>query len=278
MDSRYLITTAELAELLDEVDVRVVDMRWSLDDDDRGERDYKAGHIPGAVYVHWLRDISDPDDPVAGQIAPEQRFSSAMSDAGIGNDTLVVVYDDGEILMAPRLLWALHFYGHEKVRVLDGGWQAWRDEDRPIEKGVPQSGSSVFQTTVRPDLRAVKTDVLNDLHGTSAILDCRMDETWNESLAHIPGAQRFPAPELLDAQGRYLSEDLIRTRAASLGLDPERRIVLYCGGGVSASAAYLALSAAGYTNLTMYDGSWSEWGEDLETPKQAHTPLTEGQP
>lgn len=271
MKSGLLISTNDLSDLMGQPDVRIVDMRWSLDDEDRGERDYLDSHIPGAVYLHWLRDISDPDDPVAGQIAPEERFSTAMVMSGIGDDTLVVVYDDGEILMAPRLLWSLHYYGHDNVRVLDGGWRQWLTESRPTEQGSISHGRAEFTASKRSELRATKADVLSNLGGSSPILDCRMEETWIESEAHIPRAQRFPAPELLNNNGRYISTDEVRRRADLLELDPQEPILLYCGGGVSASAAYLALQGAGFSKLTVYDGSWSEWSADSETPKQSHT-------
>lgn len=275
MGTNLLMSTSELAGLIDESDVRIVDLRWSLDDEDRGQRDYERSHIPGAVYLHWLRDLSDPSDSVAGQIATQAQFAEAMEQVGIGDGTMVVAYDDGEILMAPRLLWSLHYYGHENVRVLDGGWRRWVAETRPTEQEAASYGRAEIVLSVRAELRSTKADVLRNLSGDTPILDCRMDETWTQSNAHIPGARRFPAPRLVDDQGTYIAVDEIRRRADALELDRSRPVLLYCGGGVSASAAYLALRSAGFTQLSVYDGSWSEWSADPDTPKQAHAGLEE---
>ena len=100
------ISTERLSDLLEEPDIRIVDTRLSLDDEEWGRREFEASHMPGAVYAHWLRDLSDPDDPVQGQLAPPDRFRAAMEERGIGDDTLVVAYDDGVIFGAARL-WAV---------------------------------------------------------------------------------------------------------------------------------------------------------------------------
>ncbi|MEZ5175586.1 MAG: sulfurtransferase [Acidimicrobiia bacterium] len=270
MESPSLISTHELADRMGDEQIRIVDLRWSLEDEERGLCDYRASHIPGAVYLHWLRDLSDPDDPVEGQIAPPDRFSAVMSSVGIGNSTLVVAYDDSEILMASRLYWALAYYGHGAVRVLDGGWQKWCREGRPTSSAIPTITEAEFVATPRDSLRLTKSDVMGSLELGTAILDCRMDETWFESGEHIPGARRFPAPQLLNATGTYIPDDDVLRRAHDLGLSKDDEVILYCGGGVSASAAFRALHSAGYTNVSVYDGSWAEWGDDAEAPREPH--------
>jgi thiosulfate/3-mercaptopyruvate sulfurtransferase len=120
----YLISSGELRARLFEPELAVIDARWDLDDDDGGRNAYRAGHIPGARYVSWLDDISDPLDAVAGQLAGPIDFARAMSEAGVGDTSEVIAYDDNAIFMAARLLWALRIYGHDRVRVLDGGWPA----------------------------------------------------------------------------------------------------------------------------------------------------------
>ena len=265
------ISTGELAARLGAPDVRVVDTRFSLQGDDLGERAYEAGHIPGAVYLHWYRDLSDPDDPVPGQLAPPARFRETMERAGIGDGTLVVAYDDGVIFMAARLLWCLRTYGHDAVRILDGGWPAWEREGRATESGrAPAPPPATFTPRPGPPIRATKDDVRDALDSGAVLLDCRMDETWNAVGLHIPGARRLPAPSLVDADGYLEDESEIARRAAAAGADPEADVVLYCGGGISASLAYTALERAGYRRLRVYDGSWNEWGTDPALPKEPH--------
>jgi thiosulfate/3-mercaptopyruvate sulfurtransferase len=262
----------ELAGILGEPEVRVVDTRFALDDDDRGEQEYEAGHIPGAIYLNWVRDLSDPDDSVAGQLAPPGLFRQTMEAAGIGDGTLVVAYDNGVIFTAARLAWSMHVYGHERVRVLDGGWPKWLAERRAIETGrvEPEAARAFTPATPRP-LRATKADVLAEVESNgSVLLDCRMDETWFAAGAHIPGARRLPAPSLVNADGKLLPAAEIETMARQAGAAPDASVLLYCGGGVSASMGYVALRTAGYRNLRVYDGSWSEWSLDPGAPQETH--------
>ncbi len=273
-DGHLLIQPDELAELLGSPDLSVIDVRWSLDDDAGGQRDYEAGHVPGAVYLDWLDDWSDPDDPTDGQLAPPERFAAAMQAAGVDDDSLVVAYDDNEIFMAPRLLWAMHQYGHDRVRVLDGGWPAWQAHAHPVEESAADVRPGDFQVTTQRDLRLTLDDVraLVDAPRPDAVLlDCRMDRTWEESGAHIPGARRLPSPTLVRPDdGKAISPAEVQRLAEDLDLDRDREVVLYCGGGVSATAGYLALTRGGFTNLKVYDGSWSEWSQADDAPVERH--------
>jgi thiosulfate/3-mercaptopyruvate sulfurtransferase len=257
---------------LDDPELRVVDVRFSLDDPDWGRREFEAGHVPGAVYLHWLDDLSDPDDPVDGQLAPPERFRQTMESAGIGDGTLVVAYDDGVIFMAARLAWCLRSYGHDAVRILDGGLPAWMREGRPVEPGPARAVTPArFTPRLVESIRATKDDVLEALaDGEAVLLDCRMDATWNAVGQHIPGARRLPAPTLVDAEGRLRPPEDVRELAEAAGASPGDRVVLYCGGGVSASLAFGALEDAGFQDVVVYDGSWTEWGADPATPKADH--------
>lgn len=269
---RLLVSTDALATVLDDPDVRVVDARYSLDDREWGRREFEAGHIPGAVYLHWLDDLSDPDDPVDGQLAPPDRFRQTMESAGIGQQTRVVAYDDGVIFMAARLSWCLRSYGHDAVQILDGGLPAWVREGRRLETGPARPVAPArFTPRPVPAIRATKDDVLAALSGGDAVLlDCRMDATWTAVGQHIPGARRLPAPSLVDADGRLRSSEEVRELANAAGAGLADRVILYCGGGVSASLAFAALEDAGFRNLVVYDGSWTEWGADPATPKASH--------
>lgn len=273
-DHQMLIAPNDLQEILDDPDVAVIDVRWSLDDNSGGRRSYEREHIPGAVYLDWLKDWSDPQDPTEGQLARPEQFEQAMRSAGVKNDSLVVAYDDNDIFMAPRLLWALHHYGHDRVQVLDGGWAAWVARQYPTEAVAPIVDPGNFEVNAERDLRLTLDEVraIVDAEATSAVLlDCRMDRTWEESGAHIPGARRLPSPTLVRPEdGRAISTADITARADQLGIEPDTQVVLYCGGGVSASAGYLALRRAGFRNLKVYDGSWSEWSEADGVPIEQH--------
>jgi thiosulfate/3-mercaptopyruvate sulfurtransferase len=269
---QYLITSGELRARLGEPGLAVIDARWDLDDRDGGRNAYRAGHIPGARYVGWLDDFSDPADPVAGQLAGPADFARAMSAAGVDDASEVAVYDDNKIFMAARLLWALRIYGHDRVRVLDGGWPAWVRSGGPADTALPPAGAAQFTPAPPRDLRLTMDQMLAIVEsGAMQIADCRMDGTWYAAGAHIPGAVRLPAPSLLQpGDGTMRDAAGVRRQLAEAGLDADRPIALYCGGGVSACEAFMALQTAGVQAARVYDGSWTEWGADPATPKEPH--------
>jgi len=269
---QLLVSTEALSAALTDPGIRVVDVRYSLDDPEWGRREFEAGHVPGAVYLHWLDDLSDPDDPVDGQLAPADRFRETMEAAGIGDQARVVAYDDGVIFMAARLVWCLRSYGHDAAQILDGGLPAWVREGRPLEQGPARPVAPArFTPRPAPRIRATKHDVLAAVSaGDAMLLDCRMDATWDAVGQHIPGARRLPAPALVDADGLLRPPEELRELAAAAGAHPTDRVVLYCGGGVSASLAFGALESVGFEDLVVYDGSWTEWGADPATPKAEH--------
>src|ERR687889_150376 len=180
-----LVTTDWLAAHLDDEKVRVVDIRGYVDKTDLGggrqkaaylaaREEYDEAHIPGAVYVDWTSDITDPDDPVPAQIAPPERFADLMGSLGIGDDTSVVVYDHAGGQFATRLWWALTYYGHDGVFVLDGGWKKWTAEDRPTTAEVPEPEPAVFSPEPQSGWRTDAQDLLATSEGGDAlVLDAR---------------------------------------------------------------------------------------------------------
>jgi len=272
MDSP-LVKPDWLAQHLDDPSVRIIDCRWYLRPFDHrcGDDEYRAGHIPGAVHLRWDTDLADPDRPNS-MLAPAERFAGAMGRAGVGDDTLVVTYDDHHVPVAARVWWSLRVYGHERVGVLDGGITRWRAEGRPTVAGVEKTPPvASFTARFRPELYATKEQVRAQVDdpSTAGLLDARMDSAWQAAGGHIPGAVRLPGLGfLVDGESWMTGEDA-RERIAEVGL-ADRRVIAYCGGGVAATGAALGFRLAGLPDVAVYDGSWTEWQSDPTTPKERH--------
>jgi thiosulfate/3-mercaptopyruvate sulfurtransferase len=281
-----LVTTDWLAEHLRDPGIRIVDIRGYVKKTDLGEgrqraeylgarEEYDEAHVPGAVYVDWTRDITDPDDPVPVQVAPPERFAKLMASVGIGDDTRVVVYDHAGGQFATRLWWVLTYYGHLRVSVLDGGWKKWAAEDRPTTSEVPEPGPAAFTPRPRPEWRREAKDVLAASEGGAFVLDARDEGQYTGAIARgegragrVPGARHLHADSLLDPEsGSFLPDEELagKLREAGVPEDKEESVIAYCNGGVAATVPLFALHRLGHTNLANYDGSWNEWGvrEDL---------------
>ena len=281
-----LVSTEWLQQNLGADHLSIVDIRGYVKARDLGggkqEADYIAAadeygeaHIPGAVFVDWTRDITDPDDPVKVQIAQPHQFKRAMEAIGIGDETSVVVVDHKGGTHATRLWWALRYYGHDNVAVLDGGFTKWGAENRPVTDTVPTPSPQTFTPDVRPKSRATWEDVLQAIESDQrTIVDARHAETfrgdvWRGSRAgHIPSAINIPSGDLVNADGTWKSPDELAEIVARTGIQPDRTVISYCNGGVTATAITFALHLTGNENAAVYDGSWNEWGERLDLPAE----------
>ncbi|MBC8098125.1 MAG: sulfurtransferase, partial [Armatimonadetes bacterium] len=204
--------------------------------------------------------------------APPDKFAALMGNLGIGAQTFVVAYDDAGGMLAARLWWALNYYGHTQVAVLDGGWQKWRAEDRPVTSEPPRYSLARFVPSINPALRRTADDVQALLGSATQLVDVRTPAEFSGAASraarsgHIPGAFNVPRNALLTADNVMLPNGVLQDSLAAHGVDLEGDVVLYCNGGVSASYGLLALRAAGYDGGAVYDGSWKEWGNDPARP------------
>ena len=282
----FLVETSWLVEHLQDPGLRIVDMRGYVRTVENegiqeahyeGARDeYEQEHIPGAVYIDWTRDIINLNDTIKAQIASTEQFAQVMSSIGIGDQHLVVAYDAHPASQfATRLWWALKYYGHEKVVVLNGGLSKWQRENLPLNKVSAMYPDATFTPVLQPELRATAIDVLNLLgHPDVVLIDARDQGQYSGKTVrkpgrrgHITGALNIPREELMDPKtGTFRSNEELEQVFSEAHILPEQHIVAYCNGGVAATSVLFALAMLGYPSLTNYDGSWNEWGERQDLP------------
>ncbi len=257
----------------------IVDCRFSLDDTGRGRRAYAAGHLPGAVYAHLDEDLSGPIVPgkTGRHPLPDPAvFARKAASWGINDDTLVVAYDDAGGGIAARLWWLLRWIGHERVVVLDGGFNAWVAAGGPVETAVPTPVPGSLVARVNPALvaRVAEVEARREADGF-VLMDARAFERYagrvepiDPVAGHIPGAVSTPFVWNLGPDGRFLSPETLRARYAPYVEDAgdASDVVCYCGSGVTAAHNLLAMARAGFPEARLYPGSWSEWIIDPARP------------
>lgn len=271
-----LISTTDLARNLDGPDWAVIDCRFNLSDTEAGRRAYRNGHIPGARYAHL-------DEALSGHIIPGRTGRHPLPNPdvaamrfermGIGNNVQVAAYDDSGGMIAARLWWMLRWLGHDAVAVLDGGWQRWVGEGRPLETAIPEPEPRAFIPHPRPEFLVDADTVENIRKGPEyKLVDSRAAERYRGEVepidpvaGHIPGAFNLPNEENVGAEGVFLSEEALKKRfRQALGETGPAQTVFYCGSGVSACRNILAYKHAGLGDARLYPGSWSEWITDPE--------------
>ena len=272
-DCSPLITVAELVDVLaGDAPPTLIDVRWRLGGPP-GIDSYRAGHLPGAVYVDLDAALAGPPGPGGRHPLPEAAdFAAAMRIAGVGNRGSVVVYDDGDSTIAARAWWLLRYFGYDRVRVLDGGFRAWESAGQPV--------SSQDVTAVPGDFAAkpgrllvLDADGAADVARSGILLDARAParyrgetEPVDAVAGHIPGALSAPTAENVTSVGFFRPAAELQARFASLGIEGSADTVgVYCGSGVTAAHEVLALELIG-VHAALYVGSWSNWIADRDRP------------
>ena len=284
-EPQALIETGALEASLGEPELRIVDcttwLKPAEPGDDApyrvvpGRAEYDAEHIPGAVFLDIQGTISEPDTRLKFMAPTAERFAAAMGALGIGDDSRVVLYSAGSIMWATRVWWMLRAFGFDRAAVLDGGWEKWKAEGRPVSAAPGEYPPARFTATLRPGRFADSKYVLSRLGdaSTTAVNALAPEFHLGEGPSRygrpgrIPGSVNVPAATLLDpSNGAFVPLDEARRLHEAAGITPDRQVIAYCGGGISATVGLFLLHQLGYTDLTLYDGSMGEWAHDPDLP------------
>lgn len=275
MDS--LVSTDWLAGELGSGDLRVVDASYHLPAAGRdAASEFAAAHIPGAVFMD-LGNVVDGAAPIENTIPPPGDFARLMQALGIGSDCRIVVYDDSEIKTSARAWFLFTHFGAEQVAILDGGLGKWSAEGRPLASGQEATLPQPFGAKPASNRLRTKADLLCNLESKSEqILDARGGPRFTGEEAetrpgiasgHIPGSLNLPYKQMFAPDGTYKDPGSLRGAFSEAGIDLSRPVVTTCGSGVTACVLAFAMHLLGKDDHALYDGSWTEWGADPDTPK-----------
>ena len=279
MDERTIVSAAWLREHAGDPRLVVLDARFSLDDEEWGQRAYLEGHIPGAIYANTATHLAGEIIPgVTGRrpFPDAEAFAAQLGLWGIDETTQVVTYDaDGGRMSAARVWLMLRWMGHDRVAVLDGGWQAWLAAGGEVTSDVPERTATTYPMRLRPELLADVEEVdAYRQRPRTCVFDSRGAEGYHGGgvyhdavRGHIAGAGLADRANTTNADLTFRSPEELRAYYAELldGVAPSD-VIYYCGSGITAAQNVLAMSIAGLEGSRMYVGSWSEWITDPTRP------------
>ena len=266
-----LVTTDWLADHLGDEGLVVAEV-------DENPDLYEEGHIPGAIKLHWREDLQDP---VERDLVEKDAFERLMSERGISNETTLVLYGDKNNWFAAYAYWYLKIYGHQDVRILDGGRQKWIDESRELAIDPPARTAGTYTARERDETIRARRDEVRAAIGREALVDVRSPQEFSGELiaapgyeqegaqrgGHIPSARSIPWAQAVRDDGTFKSADELRELYGSKGITPDRAVTAYCRiGERSAHTWFVLRELLGYEDVRNYDGSWTEWGNLIDVP------------
>ncbi len=273
--SPFLVSADWLEEHLKEPGLSIVDASWYLPAQNRNAMaEYEAGHIPRAVFFDQDA-VVDPDSGLPHTLPDARTFARHAGSMGIAVNDTIIVYDGPGLFSAPRVWWMFRVMGATDVKILDGGFDRWKREGRPVTDEPTKIAPDLFDAVLDETRVASLEDMLGVVEGgDSQIADARpagrfagADPEPRAGVrgGHMPGAKNLPAT-LLSRDGSLLAPDELRQKFEAAGIDLDKPVVTSCGSGVTAAIITLALETLGHSSNRLYDGSWTEWGSRSDTP------------
>lgn len=275
--SNDIVTTDWLEAHLGTPDIAILDASWHLPTAQRdAKREFTAGHIPGAQFFD-IDELSDTASPLPHMLPSPEKFASRMRKMGVGDGKRVIVYDSVGLFSAARAWWMFKVFGHEDVAVLDGGLKKWIVEGRPLEEGPARKPAERhFTARFRPSMVRDYKDVAAALKsGAAQIADARSASRFRGEEAepragvragHMPGSKNVHYASLLKPDGTLKSPAEIAAAFTGAGIDMSKPVITSCGSGVTAAILTLGLTLTGARDHALYDGSWTEWGGNPDSP------------
>ncbi|MCA1365843.1 3-mercaptopyruvate sulfurtransferase [Bradyrhizobium sp. BRP14] len=273
--SSFVVSADWLEQRLGDPSIKIVDAAWYLPAQNRDPKaEYKAAHIPGAVFFDQDA-IANQTSGLPHTLPSPEAFAKAVGAMGIGEDDTIVVYDGLGIFTAPRVWWMFRIMGARNVFVLDGGMDGWKAEGRPTTTEVPTPAPRVFDASFHAqavtsfermrDIVENRLAQIADARSAGRFAGEEAEPRAGVRSGHMPDAKSLPSGAFSD-NGKLKSLDALRRTFADAGIDLSKPVVTTCGSGVTAAIITLALQSLGHSDNTLYDGSWSEWGGRSDTP------------
>ena len=265
-----LVSTNWLAKHSQDPDLRILDASWYLPRENRNPlEEYSRSHIPGARFFD-IDEIADKDTHLPHMVPSQELFAIRVRKMGIDNGHQIVVYDTAGIFSSPRVWWLFKLMGHKDIAVLDGGFPKWLEEGREVEDVPPQVNERHYYSRKQAQLVKSLAEVQKaSCEGSPQILDARPKTRFMGLLpeprpglrsGNIPNSINLPYTNLLNENGTMKEKQDLLEEFKSSGLDLDKPVITSCGSGITASILFLALDMIGHRNISLYDGSWVEWG------------------